>query len=822
MTSTFKASLLAVSALTSVPAMAQQDQGSARGISDDVIIVTARKTEETLQEAPTTVSVVTAAAIDRLGLDNLTDIAKTVPGLVFDDTFGRDANRPVIRGQANILGQSGVAFFIDGIYYSGSLADYDVDTVERFEVVKGPQSALYGRNTYSGAINLISKAPTDTWTGRVQVDIAEDDRYEVTANVRGPLADGLGIALGGRVLDNAGAFRNAFDGTRIGKQESYSGFGLLQFNNGGPFRASLRANYNVIDDGQPAIFAQPANANNCFPDNGALYRGQSRYFCGTIQPQQVNTDYRRQFVDPENVGLESKTLNAAFRMDFDFTDELTLTSLTGYNRRTANTKTDGDYSPNSFNMVIFAYGATGPAPAPIVPPRTTRFTAFATSVQDFTFSNRQVTDDWSQELRLAYEGERLKLMLGGYYFDQNDVSRDTRVVPPGSLARAQANSAAATASLCAQLPTCGIFTPIAVTAANLPESRNINQFDIENKAIFGSATFNFTDTLAFSAEGRYAEEKIRQTTFTFNNGQAVPAPRVVQATFKEFTPRFTLSWQATRDNLFYAVYAEGQKPGGFNSNQAILAGFPTFEPEDNKTYEIGTKNTFFDGKLTANLALYHTEVKGYQITQNVSVPPNQVSLTRNGGNARINGAELELLIRPVRNFTVTANYSYVNAKFTAGTDENLGLINDLIDDRLVNCSIGDQFPNVAGCQSLFGSIRGKRVPRAPAHTMFVDVDYRTPVSNDWDFFVGSNVNMISTSFDQVLNFAETGGSVVVDARLGFQSDRFRIMAYARNLFDEDSVAQIIRYADANADLRRNFIAGLRPPRRIGIILTASF
>ncbi|KPF71776.1 hypothetical protein IP68_18810 [Blastomonas sp. AAP25] len=822
MTHRFKASLLAVSALTSVPAMAQQEAAPARGASDDVIIVTARKTEETLQEAPTTVSVVTAAAIDRLGLDNLTDIAKTVPGLVFDDTFGRDANRPVIRGQANILGQSGVAFFIDGIYYSGSLADYDVDTVERFEVVKGPQSALYGRNTYSGAINLISKVPGDTWTGRVQADIAEDDRYEVTANVRGPLAPGLGIALGGRVLDNAGAFRNAFDGTKIGKQQSYSGFGLLQFNNGGPFRASLRANYNVLDDGQPAIFAQPANANNCFPDNSALYRGQSRYFCGTIQPQQVNTDYRRQFVDPENVGLESKTLNAAFRMDFDFTDELTLTSLTGYNRRTANTKTDGDYSPNSFNMVIFAYGATGPAPAPIVPPRTTRFTAFATSVQDFTFSNRQVTDDWSQELRLAYEGERIQLMLGGYYFDQSDVSRDTRIVPPGSLARAQANSAAATASLCAQLPTCGIFTPINVTAANLPESRNINQFDIENKAIFGSATFDITDTLSFSAEGRYAEEQIRQTTFTFNNGQALPAPRVVQATFKEFTPRFTLSWQASRDNLFYAVYAEGQKPGGFNSNQAILAGFPTFDPEDNKTYEIGTKNTFFDGKLTANLALYHTEVKGYQITQNVSVPPNQVSLTRNGGDARVNGAELELLIRPVRNFTVTANYSYVNAKFTAGTDENLGLINDLIDDRLANCSTGDQFPNIAGCQSLFGSIRGKRVPRAPAHTMFVDVDYRRPVSSEWDFFVGSNVNMVSTSFDQVLNFAETGGSVVVDARLGFQSDRFRVMAYARNLFDEDSVAQIIRYADANADLRRNFIAGLRPPRRIGIILTASF
>ena len=71
------------------------------------IVVTARKTEERLQNAPTTVAVATADTIDRLGLDNLTDIAKTTPGLVFDDTFGRDANRPVIRGQANILGSSG-------------------------------------------------------------------------------------------------------------------------------------------------------------------------------------------------------------------------------------------------------------------------------------------------------------------------------------------------------------------------------------------------------------------------------------------------------------------------------------------------------------------------------------------------------------------------------------------------------------------------------------------------------------------------------------------------------------------------------------------
>lgn len=834
MKSLSKSLLLAASALApltiALPGAANAQEaydGTEEPSEEEGIIVTARKTEEKLQDAPTSVSVATAAQIDRLGLDNLTDIAKTTPGLVFDDSFGRDANRPVIRGQANILGQSGVAYFIDGIYYSGSLADYDVDTIARIEVVKGPQSALYGRNTYSGAINLISKMPGDEWTGRVQADISEHDRYELSGSVRGPLGENFGVALGGRWYDNKGEFRNTYDGTRLGKQSTKSLFGVLQYD-GGPFRASLRANYNITDDGQPAIFAQSANANNCFRDNGNLYRGQNRYYCGTIRPQTLSSDYRRQFVDPENVGLEAKTFNGAFRMDYDLSDSLTLTSLTGYNKRVADNKTDGDYSGNSFNLVIFAYtpGFTTTAAGP---PRTRNVTALSTSVQDFTFSNHQRTSDWSQELRLQYDAGPLKLLLGGYYFKQSDDTRDTRIVPPGGLALAQANANAAMANLCASLSYCLTTTPVTITAANLPESRNTNNFDITNKAVFGSISYNFTDDIELSLEGRYAEEKIRQTTSnqTSTTACVVTAtnlcPRVVQSTFKEFTPRATLSWKFAPDHLAYAVYAEGQKPGGFNGNAAIVAGFPTFDPEDNKTYELGFKNSFMDGAIIANLALFHNKIKGYQITQNISVPPNQVSLTRNGGNARVNGAELELVLRPAREFTVTANYAYTNAKFTFGADENLGLINDVADDGQVNCSLGDQFPATTGCQSLYGSIVGKRIPRAPEHTAFVDFDYRRPLgSGDWTIFAGTNISMVASSFDQVLNFAKTGGSVVMDARLGVQNDKFKVQFYVKNLGDEDSVQQIIRYADANNDLRRNFIAGLRPGRRFGVVLSAGF
>ena len=816
-----RAALLAVTALVPAVAFAQTAPSEDTGFAD--IIVTARKTEERLQNAPTTVAVATAELIDRLGLDSVTDITKTTAGIVFDDTFGRDANRPVIRGQANILGDSGVANFIDGIYYSGSIADFDVDSIERVEVVKGPQSALYGRNTYSGAINIITKMPRDRWEGRVSVDVSERDRYDLSASVRGPLGSGFGVALGGRYFDNKGEFTNFYDGSRIGKQNTKSLYGVIKYNNDGPLRASLRANWTKTDDGQPAIFSTDPNANNCFFDNGALYRGQGRYFCGVIQPGRISSDYSRQFVDPDRVGLESETLNAALRFDVDLSDSVILTSLTGYNRRTADNKTDGDYTGNSSQGALLSTFPVATLPSPPFPPPRNQVFAFAASIQDFTNSNRRETDDWSQELRLQYKSDSFDFLLGGYYFKQTDNARDTRVVPAFGFSQAAASAVILNARLqaaCAASPICnriGTFTP------STPNSRSVNNFNIENKAVFGAVTFRLNDQISLSAEGRYAEEAIRQSTQSFVEGAVPPAPTVVAATYKKFTPRVTLSWQATPSNLFYAIYAEGQKPGGFNGSTAITAGFPTYDTETVKTIEFGMKHTLLDGRLIANFAAFQNDITGYQLTQNVSVPPNQVSLVVNAGNARIRGFEVELQARPVRSVTFTANYSFTNAIFTSGFDEQEGVLLDVLDDRLVNCSTGDQFPATTGCQSRYGALAGKRVPRAPQHTIFADIDFRQPLGDsDWSFFAGANVNLISSSFAQVHNLASTGGSAVVDLRTGVQNERYKVQFYVKNATDESSINQIIRYADANNDLRRNFIAGLRPQRRFGVIFTAGF
>lgn len=824
----FKAALLAATAAMPVSVLAQNASVGDAVESDDsnIIIVTARKVSENLQEVPSTIAVVTSDSIDNLALDSVADISRLTAGLTFDDSFGRDSNRPVIRGQANILGDSGVAVFIDGIYFSGSIGDYNVDNIERIEVVKGPQSALYGRNTYSGAINIISKGPADQLEGNITVDISENDRYEVTGGIRGPITDSISGAVSGRFYDFGGEFTNLFDGEKVGDQSSYSFSGTLQYDNGGPFTASLRTYYNRTDDGQPAIFAQDTSANNCFVDNGALYGGGGRYFCGTIRPQPINTDYTRQFVNEDDVGLEAKTYNAAFRMDYEISDQLTLTSLTGYNYRREILNTDGDYSPTSFETAVFARFPAG-APIGFGPAGPIFPFGFVGSSVDFSFSNNTLTEDWSQELRLAYDGERFDFLVGGYYFDQDSDSQDIRVVPVDGAARAGGSFGAALANeqtICAANPNCGSVSPFFGPSA--PNSRDLNSENIRNWAIFGSASFEIVDGLTLGVEGRYASERVRQSTIDRDEGDSFPAPVMVSETFKKFSPRVTLDYQISPNNLIYADFGQGQKPGGFNGVAAINAGVPSYEEEEVDAFEIGTKNSFADGKLIFNAAAFYNDITGYQLTQNVQSAANAVSAVVNAGDARVLGLELELLARPNSNWTFTANYALADSKFTSGFDENQGVLNDVVDDGLNNCSTGFQFPELGTCanaKAVFGSIKGKRIPRAPVHQIFVDADYRMPIGGgDWELFAGANVTLVSSSFAQVHNLAETGGSVVADARLGFENENFKIQAYVKNFTDEDAVAQIIRYADSNDSFRRNFIAGLRPGRRFGLILTAKY
>ena len=806
---------LAVSVPLSTAAESASGGESARGPIEE-IVVTARKRTETLQETPVAVTALTADQMAEFGVQSLADISKMTAGLLFDSEFGRGSNRPVIRGQANILGDSGVSYFIDGVYVSGAIDDYDLDDVERIEIVKGPQSALYGRNTYSGAINIVTRSPGDEFRASVKGEAAGDDQFLLRASISGPIGETLSGGFTVRHYEMGGHVTNKFDGEDIGEQESRSVSGVLAFNPNERLSVRARAYWAEREDGQPAITVSRYFNNNCFPDNGSLYGGAGRYYCGVVEPGPVNTDWPVQAPDAR---ITDDVMQLSLKADYQMNDTWQLTYIAGYGERDEVNVFDGDYLPTSFQVSNFTprgfpYGGFADGPPFLY--------AYVGSMTDFTFANEATIDDWSQELQLAFDSGRVRGLVGAYYYRQDGTTRDIREVSAAQQGLAAANwfgEFLRMQGVCAASFLCESMAPFFGSTIVVP--RDVNEIEIDNAAVFGMVSFDMTDNVSLTLEARYQDENIDQRAVVQDLGAEAAPPVIADASFDGFLPRVTLDWRPTDNHLFYVTYAEGTKPGGFNSTVAIEAGLPTYEEEEAKGFEIGMKSVLADGRLLANVAVYSNDLTGYQLTQNARSGQNTTSATVNAGDADINGIEAELAFAPAdfEGLTLRLNYAWTDAEYSSGYDQNEGLLLDVFDDRLVNCSTGRQFPDDESCtgNSRFGSIAGRQVPRTAEHQVFADMEYRQPLNGGWEWYAGVSYIYESSKFAQVHNHAETGDTSVVNARLGFVSDRYSVRVWGRNLTGEDTAYNVLRYAEPEA-FRRNFAVSPRRDTHVGITL----
>ncbi len=190
------------------------------------IVVTTRKKEERLQDVPIAVTAITADQIARQGVADLGDVVKASPSVQFDRSFGPSDTRITIRGLSNTRGRSNVAFLVDNIDVttenlivagSGLLANRRLLTdVERIEIVKGPQSALYGRAAFAGAINYITKEPGDAFEGNTRVDFADDGFQQVDGAFGGPVTDAIGMRVTGFWYNQDGHYVNMMSGDDVG------------------------------------------------------------------------------------------------------------------------------------------------------------------------------------------------------------------------------------------------------------------------------------------------------------------------------------------------------------------------------------------------------------------------------------------------------------------------------------------------------------------------------------------------------------------------------------------------------------------------------
>ena len=230
--------LVLVLMCSAAPVWAQAPSGTTAEATDvGEIVVTARKREERLQDVPLTISVVNADMISRSHLNNVSDLATQTPGFSYKQGFGRSGGgggagvRPSIRGMSSVVGAPNAAFFVDGVFVSDNIASYQLDNLERVEVIKGPQSALFGRQTFSGAISYITRKPTNELSGKAKVTYGEYGNFEASGFISGPIIkDVLLFEVNARRYNFGGDYVNADSGKRdLGAQKSTNFGGKLLF-----------------------------------------------------------------------------------------------------------------------------------------------------------------------------------------------------------------------------------------------------------------------------------------------------------------------------------------------------------------------------------------------------------------------------------------------------------------------------------------------------------------------------------------------------------------------------------------------------------------
>ncbi|MEX2149752.1 MAG: TonB-dependent receptor [Steroidobacteraceae bacterium] len=585
------------------------------------VVVTARKVDERIQDVPMSISAFSSETLEATNSQDIFDLTRYTPGFSFErlNRYGVQGGvgRPVIRGMSNILGDGNASIFVDGILFSDSILSFPFDVVERVEIIKGPQSALLGRGTFSGAINLITKKGSNVPENKLSVRAAEYDDYETNLLFRGPIVeDKLFFLLHGRYYTFGGMYDNTLDGRRVGDEESKDVNGSLEYRPGDIFSALVSAGYSDIDDGMAAVGLQDRFANNCHLDVAR------QYYCGEVRELSSVTLDRGNLRDDDGLRRNSTRLSAQLVWDLD---AFRIVSNTGV-----------------FDTRIeYGYDSTyqgGHAIAPTTVPDAPGYvrTAFdPVRTGGVTRNEMSERTEWSTELRIqSDETKRVRWLAGVYYYTSRRDLEERHYLP---------------------------------TAPTIL----FGETRVDNQAIFGSVGFDLTDRWEVTGEVRYAED-------TIGNFKTVPTNVLIEQEFDSTTPRITTSFALTPDSMIYASYAEGNKPGVVNADPRFPPDIQFADEEESKNYEIGIKNSLMNGKLVLNAAAYSIDWKKQQLTSVFFFPTGGTqSYILNAGETEVKGFELELQAMLTDSMTVGLTYAHTDAEFVELNDtEALQLFGD--------------------------------------------------------------------------------------------------------------------------------------------------
>lgn len=733
------------------------------------IIVTARKKEERLVDVPLTIAVVGAEAIDRANLDNISGIANQTPGFSFKQGFGRTGGgggagvRPSVRGMSSVVGAPNAAFFIDGVFVSDNISSYQLDNIERVEVIKGPQSALFGRGTFAGAINFVTRKPTNDLTGRIKLTIGEFDNQEVSGYISGPIVkDVLLFEVNARSYNFGGDYVNAATGVRdIGGQNSINLGGRLLFRPSHNFEAIASFGFSKDRDTAYAYNPQGSLQNNCyappiiatvpFPKTNTSRRG---FYCGEVKTLASYFANNNALATLGYHGLDRKFYRANLAMAYTTDGGTTLSSNTAFNHN---------------------YSITGQDNATLV-----------TAAPSFAIDGSTV-EDFSQEIRLASpQNKPIRATVGAYLYIED--------VLPG-------------------------FEVNAATNTRRPyDSPN----GVRSKSVFGMIEADISSRFTVSAEARAQSDRIIGSTRVLGpvGGPPAPAINVKEVKFNAFLPRFTARYKLADDLNIYATAAKGNKPGGFNNfptdaSAADIAtftasGFATFQEESAWSYELGFKGR--SRGINFAFAAFYTDWKHQQLSRGeaytrLTGTPNSVVFIQNAGQSRIKGFEFDISGKPANWLYLRLAYTYVDARFTRFFDDTTEEIFDT-DGR--SAFLSNDQPNPLDVDGPGGGdVSGNRLPQTPEHQAIFTAEINQPLSGNLEFLARGDLAYESRRYSQVDNLNWAGASYNLNASVGVHDDHWSISVFARNLLQDRTPLVVTRILDFNRLLTRvNPLTGL--------------
>jgi iron complex outermembrane receptor protein len=744
----------------------------------DEIIVTTRKRAENIQDIPLVITAFTGETLERKGLDSIEDIVRLTPGLQFDNgTFPQDI-RIVIRGLSPTRGRPNVALLLDGVDVSSEsvssgggslLINPRLFDMERVEIVKGPQSALYGRSAFAGAINYVTKKPTDEWEGSAQVEVGQRNSYEGKVGIYGPLVEDkvrVGLNVAGWRFD--GFYDNAVTGADLGNSDGVGVAGSAIFTLSDNVKLTTRAEYTDDHLGQTPI--ANVGSNMLAPIPAAAL--------GTVISPAVRTISQYAGSPPDADGL-IVTISE---------DPVTGKEFRGSDRKIFRVSGQLDWEMDWGTVTSVTHYADAAIKQEV---ENTRQGSFSRLTSGTTFRTDDDTELFSQELRLqSGDEQRLRWMVGGLYWEESVHQNNTGIACTNN-------------QILPVLP----FIPCGpLFALNASQPPSVWRRDTEHWSAFGMFEFDVSEQVSLHAEARYTSEdlfvsgpgSVRLIDAVGLNGPVTTVPAVPptrSGTDKDhfIAPRFSAEYKPNDDALLYASVAMGAKPSGLSTASAAASGFDpdlaSFEREEMWVYEIGAKTTWLDGRFVANVTGYYEDFSDKQTTSQVLLS-NGLLGTRivNASAAEVKGLEFDFAWAPVDGLNLNAGYTYIDATYKDFVTNTGG--------PAPIAAAGNCRPvTIAGRMVCEIDQSGKRLEDSAKHALTLGGSYTAPISADINWLVETDVSYQGSRFDTSENILKMQSYWLANLRLGLTSESWEVVAFANNVFNDDTIKTAFNATD---------------------------